>query len=116
LSDYLQDPSLEQIKNFSKVNKIIDIDHDVFNPYRMVVLYGLFTKRFQSFQSLKELTKIKSDGNLASHLRALENQKLIKYYQQFAGRRPLAFYDLTEEGKEVFNQLRHGLRQFLDAI
>src|SRR2546427_8162165 len=102
MSDYLQGTSLKQIKNFAMVNEIIDIGHEVFNPYRLVILYGLYTTKFQSFQSLKELTKIKSDGNLASHLKVLENQKLIQYHQLFAGRRPLAFYDRTDDGKEKF--------------
>lgn len=81
----------------------------------MIILSGLYRAQFLSFQYLKDLTKIKSDGNLASHLRALEKQGLTGYHKGLAGRRTITFYFLTKEGKEVFQELMVGLKKFLEG-
>jgi len=53
---------------------------------------------FNSFKALLEVT----DGNLASHLRTLENQEYIRVHKTFAGRKPVTNYAATEEGRKAF--------------
>lgn len=53
------------------------------------------------FNSFKELLKV-TDGNLASHLRHLENQMYITVEKSFVGRKPLTSYMATDEGKKAF--------------
>jgi DNA-binding HxlR family transcriptional regulator len=55
------------------------------------------------FNSLKELLLI-TDGNLASHLKALEQHKIIVISKQFIGRKPSTTYCATDLGKELFRQ------------
>lgn len=54
-----------------------------------------------SFNELKELLQL-TDGNLASHLKALEETKYIEFQKQFAGRKPLTTYKATEKGHKAF--------------
>lgn len=53
------------------------------------------------FNSFKELLEV-TDGNLASHLRNLENASYIRVDKTFVARKPLTNYSATEEGKNVF--------------
>lgn len=53
------------------------------------------------FNSLKELLEV-TDGNLASHIRNLENASYIRVDKTFVARKPLTNYSATEEGKNAF--------------
>lgn len=53
------------------------------------------------FNSFKELLEV-TDGNLASHLRNLENAEYIRVNKTFVGRKPLTNYSAKEEGKKAF--------------
>ena len=54
-----------------------------------------------SFNELKELLQL-TDGNLASHLKALEETKYIEFQKQFLGRKPLTTYKATDVGHKAF--------------
>ena len=60
------------------------------------------------FISLKEMLKV-SDGNLASHITALEKLKYIKIKKQFIGKKPNTSYSATQSGKDAF-------KDHLDAL
>ncbi|MTI32398.1 transcriptional regulator [Cytophagales bacterium RKSG123] len=53
------------------------------------------------FNALKELLQL-TDGNLASHLKALEKAGFIDVHKQFIGRKPNTQYMATQEGKKAF--------------
>lgn len=53
------------------------------------------------FNSLKEYLD-STDGNLASHLKGLENEGYIYAEKSFAGRRRNTRYSITEKGKKAF--------------
>jgi DNA-binding PadR family transcriptional regulator len=55
------------------------------------------------FISLKEILKV-TDGNLASHLKALEEKNLIKVLKQFVGRKPKTTYYITDQGINSFKK------------
>lgn len=54
------------------------------------------------FSTLKELLNL-SDGNLASHIKALEELKYIHVNKQFIGRKPNTSYSASKEGKKAFH-------------
>lgn len=56
------------------------------------------------FNSLKELLEV-TDGNLASHLKALEKEEYIIIYKSFLGRKPNTSYAASEKGRTAF--LKH---------
>jgi hypothetical protein len=53
------------------------------------------------FNTLKELLNL-SDGNLASHIKALEEVSYISVNKQFIGRKPNTTYSASREGKKAF--------------
>lgn len=55
------------------------------------------------FNSLKETLEI-TDGNLASHLKALEEKGMIKVNKQFINRKPNTSYSATKAGTDAFRQ------------
>ena len=60
------------------------------------------------FNRLKELLEV-TDGNLASHLKALEKEEYIEVKKSFIGRKPNTKYLATRAGKKAF-------RDHLDAL
>ena len=58
---------------------------------------------FADFNMLKELLDI-TDGNLASHVKALEKEEYIKIEKQFIGKKPNTKYSATTIGKLEFKK------------
>ena len=55
----------------------------------------------QNFNMLKELLGV-TDGNLASHTKALEAENYIQIEKQFIGKKPNTKYSATKEGRDAF--------------
>ena len=55
------------------------------------------------FNALKEYLKV-TDGNLASHLKALEKEGMIVVEKQFIDRKPNTSYSVTEKGRTAFSE------------
>ena len=53
------------------------------------------------FNSLKELLDL-TDGNLASHLKALEKEEYLQVQKSFIGRKPNTRDLVTEKGRAAF--------------
>ncbi len=66
------------------------------------------------FSSLKELLNL-SDGNLASHLRALEETGYLAVNKQFIGRKPNTSYSVTEAGKTAFQKHLNALEELIKS-
>ncbi len=64
------------------------------------------------FNSLKDLLGI-TDGNLASHLKALEKEAYIVFHKGFIGRKPNTNYQATVKGKHAFKQHLDTLEKFI---
>ena len=107
--------SLSQVEGLAKISQILNLPTELFNPYRFLILNDLYRLGFVSFSNLKVTTGT-TDGNLASHLRFLENEKLIDIHKSYAGRYPKRFYFLTTKGTTIVEQLILGLDHFLEQI
>lgn len=55
------------------------------------------------FNALKEYLEV-TDGNLASHLKALEKEGFIGMKKSFVGRKPNTKYFITKPGKKAFEE------------
>ena len=64
------------------------------------------------FNSLKDLLNI-TDGNLASHLKALEKEEYIVVHKSFLGRKPNTNYEATALGKQAFKEHLNTLEQLI---
>ena len=64
------------------------------------------------FNSLKESLNV-TDGNLASHLKALEDKELIEVKKQFIGKKPNTSYSITTEGIKLFREHLNALEKLI---
>ena len=64
------------------------------------------------FKQLKTLLEV-TDGNLATHLKALEKKKYILVSKKFIGRKPNTSYSLTPEGRTAFQNHLAALEKLL---
>ena len=64
------------------------------------------------FNRLKELLGV-TDGNLASHLKALEKEAYILVQKSFIGRKPNTRYSATPLGKQAFRKHIEALEKLL---
>lgn len=67
------------------------------------------------FNSLKEYLKV-TDGNLASHLKALEKEKFIGVKKSFVGRKPNTQYYMTKAGKKAFEEHLDTLEKLIKGV
>jgi DNA-binding MarR family transcriptional regulator len=64
------------------------------------------------FVTMKQLMEL-TDGNLATHLKALETVGYIKSEKSFVGRKPNTAYSVTREGRKQFKTHIDALEQLL---
>jgi DNA-binding MarR family transcriptional regulator len=83
-------------------------DHRV----RLGVMAVLLANEQVSFNDLKESLDL-TDGNLASHVAALEKAGYVLVNKQFVGKKPNTTYVATAEGKTAFQQHLAALEKLL---
>lgn len=89
-----------------KFNKVFE------SKVRLGVMSVLVVSDAVSFSELKELLQL-TDGNLASHLRALEELNYLAVEKQFVGRKPLTTYRATVSGRQAFAEHLDALEALL---
>lgn len=77
------------------INKAFD------HRIRLGIMSILMVNEHADFNTLKELLGV-TDGNLASHAKALEAEKYIMIEKQFIGKKPNTRYVATKEGRLAF--------------
>lgn len=77
------------------INKAFD------HRIRLGIMSILMVNEFADFNTLKELLGV-TDGNLASHAKALETENYIMIEKQFIGKKPNTRYIATKEGRKAF--------------
>ena len=68
---------------------------------KLGVMSILLVSDWVDYNALKDYLEV-SDGNLASHLKALESNKYIQVKKQFVARKPKTTYKCTIEGEKAF--------------
>lgn len=91
------------------LNKILE------NRVRLGILSILVVNESVSFGYIKELLSL-SDGNLASHIKILEQAAYIVSVKQFIGRKPNTSFKITETGRKEFKAHISALEAFLKTI
>jgi DNA-binding HxlR family transcriptional regulator len=87
---------------FDHLDKVLE--HRV----RLQIMSVLVTEDALDFNTLKETLDV-TDGNLASHIKALEKEKYLSVNKTFVDRKPNTKYKITERGRSAF-------RKHLDAL
>ncbi len=68
-----------------------------------------------NFNQLKEIVEV-TDGNLASHLKNLEENGYIKVQKGFIGRKTNTTYSVTKAGEKAFKSHLDGLEQMIKFL
>jgi DNA-binding MarR family transcriptional regulator len=96
------------VKNvLNNINKVFD--HRV----RLAIMSALMVNEFMDFKSLKELLGV-TDGNLASHIKALEKEDFVKVDKQFIKKKPNTRYSTTIIGEKAFNEHLDALEKLIN--
>ena len=82
------------------------------NRIRLGIMSILMVNDRVEFSTLKEMLDI-TDGNLASHVSALEKQEYVQVHKQFIGKKPNTTYSVTRAGKKAFNEHLDALEKLL---
>jgi DNA-binding MarR family transcriptional regulator len=72
----------------------------------------LVTEEALDFNTLKETLNV-TDGNLASHIKALEKEKYLSVNKMFIDRKPNTRYKITEKGRNAFKKHIDALEQVI---
>ena len=79
---------------------------------RLGVMSILIVNEWVEFNNLKEMLNV-TDGNLASHITALEKLKYIRIKKKFVGKKPNTSYGITDLGKKAFTEHLDALEKLL---
>lgn len=82
------------------------------NRVRLQIMSVLVANVHYDFNSLKDLLNV-TDGNLASHLKALEKEDYILVEKTFVGRKPNTRYIATDQGKIAFSKHLEALEELI---
>ena len=94
------------INPIENLNKIFD------SRIRLGIMSALVVNERVNFNDLKELLSI-TDGNLASHLKALEENGIIKVQKGFIGRKTNTTYAVTKAGEKAFSNHIEALEKMI---
>ncbi|HLN20781.1 MAG TPA: transcriptional regulator [Bacteroidales bacterium] len=94
--------------DISRLNRLFE------NRVRLGIMSILVVNDSYDFNSLKETLEV-TDGNLASHLKALEENDLIAVRKQFLGKKPNTVYSVTEIGRKLFRDHLNALEDIIKA-
>jgi DNA-binding HxlR family transcriptional regulator len=91
------------------LNKVFD------SRIRLGIMSALVVNASINFNELKELLEI-TDGNLASHLKTLEESAFVKVQKGFIGRKTNTTYSVTKAGEKAFKQHLEALEKMIGSV
>jgi DNA-binding HxlR family transcriptional regulator len=97
---------MNPLLDLNNLNKIFE------NRIRLGVMSLLMVNPKLDFNSLKDMLSV-TDGNLASHLSALEKNEYIEVTKQFVGKKPKTTYRVTDTGRKAFVEHLEALEKLI---
>jgi DNA-binding MarR family transcriptional regulator len=91
---------------------IHNLDKAFENRIRLGVMSVLVVNDWVEFNELKKLLEV-TDGNLASHISALDKKGFIETQKKFVGKKPNTSFKVTENGRSAFQQHIRALEELL---
>ena len=108
-----KDDSTSTYKNDERYQDLMDIDKDIHEPARLMILsylYGLESADFVALRALTELTW----GNLSSHINKLEQKEFVKTKKEFIKKKPHTMVEITEKGKKALLAYKEKMKRILE--
>jgi DNA-binding MarR family transcriptional regulator len=95
------------VKNFiGELNKAFE------SRVRLGIMSILMVNEWADFGSIKEQLQV-TDGNIASHISALEKMDYIKVEKKFIGKKPNTSYAATSSGIKAFHEHLNALEAII---
>jgi DNA-binding MarR family transcriptional regulator len=94
------------------VNIIQNINKAFDHRIRLGIMSVLMVNESADFNMLKELLGV-TDGNLASHTKALELEEYIVIEKQFIGKKPNTSYRASVSGRKAFTEHINALEKLI---
>ncbi|HET8865571.1 MAG TPA: transcriptional regulator [Gracilimonas sp.] len=86
------------------MNVSFDDLHKAFeNRVRLGIMSALAVNDSLDFTSLKEFLEV-TDGNLATHIKKLEQEGFVEVEKSFIDNKPNTSYSMTPKGKKAFDE------------
>jgi DNA-binding MarR family transcriptional regulator len=79
---------------------------------RLGIMSILMVNESVDFLNLKEMLQV-TDGNIASHVTALEKLQYIEIKKQFIGKKPNTSYSVTNAGRKAFTEHLDALEKLI---
>lgn len=96
-------------KEIDQLNKVFD------SRIRIGIMSALIVNESVNFNELKEIVDA-TDGNLASHLKTLEDQDFINVEKGFIGRKTNTVYSITAVGEKAFRKHIEALEKIIKNL
>lgn len=93
-------------------NIIENLDKVLESRIRLGIMSILVVSDSADFNSLKQMLNV-TDGNLASHISALEKNKYIRFKKRIIEKKMNTTYSVTENGRKAFKNHLNGLEQLI---
>ena len=92
-----------------QLNKVFD------SRIRVGIMSALMVNEDLNFNDLKAVIDV-TDGNLASHIKTLEENKYVKVKKGFIGRKTNTTYSITPAGEKAFRQHLEAMEQIIKNL
>lgn len=96
-------------------NPIEGLHKEFENRIKLGIMSVLMVNDSMDFLDLKEILQV-TDGNLASHINALEKKEMISVTKQFVGKKPNTSYSATTKGRTAFSEHLTALENLIKKI
>ncbi len=97
---------MSSIPNIQNLNKAFE------SRIRLGIMSVLMVNDSVDFNRMKELLQA-TDGNIASHVSALEKEGFIHVKKEFVGKKPLTTYSATKIGIKAFEDHLNALEKII---
>ncbi|MBO9707232.1 MAG: transcriptional regulator [Caulobacter sp.] len=94
------------------------LDELIHQPLRLKIMAALYAERDRQpveFSRLKAVTQA-TDGNLGSHLTALERAGYVEIVKDFVGKKPRTRATVTPVGRKAFRGHVDYLREVVEGV
>lgn len=90
-----------------------EIDQVIHQRTRLAIMATLSGVESLEFNEVKAQLGL-TDGNLSTHLAALERAGFVEIDKRFRGRKPLTIVSITEKGRQAMTEYLSLLQKILD--
>lgn len=96
-------------------NPILQLNKVFDSRIRLGIMSALIMNHRTNFNELKELIQV-TDGNLASHMKTLEEAGYVQVEKGFIGRKTNTIYVITPSGKKAFKVHLDALEKMIRSL